>query len=215
MRRRVVPAWNFPAAVVVCDHDMPVLSEFVTCAHFLWAGLVRQRQTGGIVPSQRILVDKMIAPIGSDHRGPIVELGAGNGALTCRLAARCPEARILACEINPVLADDARQRLKRAGLAGRARVITGAAERLLSRLARARCLKPDFIVSGIPLGHLSLETASCLLDAIHHALADGGTYIQFQHSLLSRKHIMARFSSLEMAPVVLNFPPAVVYYARK
>jgi len=34
-------------------------------------------------------------------REEIVELGAGTGVLTFRLAARCPRARILCCEIQP------------------------------------------------------------------------------------------------------------------
>ena len=40
-------------------------------------------------------------------------------------------------------------------------------------------------------------------------------YIQFQHSLLDRKKIRTRFSNLCTNPVFLNFPPAVVYYARR
>ena len=77
-----------------------------TYLHFFWAGLVKHGQTGGIVPSQRFLIAKMIAPVPETYRGQVIELGAGNGALTLRLAARCPEARILACEINPALARD-------------------------------------------------------------------------------------------------------------
>jgi phospholipid N-methyltransferase len=79
-------------------------NSLTTYLHFFWAGLAKQGQTGGIVPSQRFLIAKMIAPVPETYRGQIIELGAGNGALTLRLAARCPEARILACEINPTLA---------------------------------------------------------------------------------------------------------------
>ena len=39
-------------------------------------------------------------------------------------------------------------------------------------------------------------------------------YIQFQYSLMDRKKIQKRFASLRTVPVLLNFPPAVVYYAR-
>jgi len=60
-----------------------------TYLHFLWAGLVKQKQTGGVIPSQRFLIAKMIAPVPETYRGQVIELGAGNGALTLRLAARC------------------------------------------------------------------------------------------------------------------------------
>jgi len=51
--------------------------------------------------------------------------------------------------------------------------------------------------------------------SIHQTLGEGGMFIQFQHSLLDRKKIRTRFPNLRTVPVLLNFPPAVVYYARR
>ena len=95
--------------------------------NFFWAGVARQTQTGAIFPSQRYLIEKMIAPIPANYRGVIAELGAGTGALTIRLATRCPGAKILACEINPVLAKDLRHNLDRAGINGQVQVVREAA----------------------------------------------------------------------------------------
>jgi phospholipid N-methyltransferase len=186
-----------------------------TYLHFFWAGLVKHGQTGGIVPSQRFLIAKMIAPVPETYRGQVIELGAGNGALTLRLAARCPEARILACEINPALARDHRRNFAEAGLNGRVELFTGSAGHLLSELGKGGAEKPDFIISGIPFGNLGGAKALALIDLIHQTLAEGGMFIQFQHSLLDRKKIRTRFSNLRTVPVFLNFPPAVVYYARR
>jgi phospholipid N-methyltransferase len=181
--------------------------------NFFWAGLVKHGQTGGIMPSQRFLIAKMIAPVPENYRGQVIELGAGNGALTLRLAARCPEARILACEINPTLARDHRRNLARAGLSGRVELFEGPAADLLSELGKGGAEKPDFIISGIPLGNLGREKALALIDTIHQTLGEGGMFIQFQHSLLDRRKIRTRFPNLRTVPVFLNFPPAVVYYA--
>ena len=186
-----------------------------TYLHFFWAGLAKHGQTGGIVPSQRFLIAKMIAPVPETYRGQVIELGAGNGALTLRLAARCPEARILACEINPTLARDHGYNLAGAGLNGRVELFAGSAEHLLSELGKSGVEKPDFVISGVPLGNLGREKALALIDTIHQTLSAGGMYIQFQHSLLDRKKIRTRFSNLRTVPVFLNFPPAVVYYARR
>ena len=179
--------------------------------HFFWAGLVKHGQTGGIVPSQMFLIARMIAPVPERYRGQVIELGAGNGALTLRLAARCPEARILACEINPALARDLRSNLAAAELTNRVEVFSGSATNLLSKMAR----KPDFVISGIPLGNLGGAKALALIDTIHQTLGENGMYTQFQHSLLDRKNIRTRFPNLRTVPVFLNFPPAVVYYAQK
>ena len=186
-----------------------------TYLRFFWAGLVKQGQTGGIMPSQRFLIAKMIAPVPQTYRGQVIELGAGNGALTLRLAARCPEARILACEINPTLARDHRRNLAGAGLSSRVELFAGPAAELLSELGKGGVEKPDFIISGIPLGNLGRDKAFALIDTIRQTLGESGIYIQFQHSLLDRKNIRTRFPNLRTVPVFLNFPPAVVYYAQK
>jgi len=181
---------------------------------FLVAGVVEQGQTGALIPSQRFLVQRMIAPVPKDYHGLIVELGAGTGSLTHRLATRCPKARIVACEINPDLARILETDLAAKALSPRVRVIANAAEEYLDQLAGA-AEKPGFVLSGIPLGNLPGPVVVRLLGAIRAALPPGGMYIQFQHSLLDRKRIMAAFASLRTVPVLLNVPPAFVYYARK
>ena len=94
-------------------------------------------------------------------------------------------------------------------------MFTGSAANLLSELGKSGVEKPDFIISGIPLGNLGGAKALALIDTIHQALRKGGMYIQFQHSLLDRKKIKTRFPNLRTVPVFLNFPPAVVYYAQR
>jgi len=182
---------------------------------FLQAGLQNLIQTGAVVPSQRFLISRMISPIPADYRGVILELGAGTGALTRRLAARCRAATILACEINPVLAQDLETSLAARRLMDRVEVFSGPAENLLSRISRQTNSRPEYIVSGIPLGNLERDAVLSLLTSIQRALAPGGMYIQFQHSLIDRKKIRSKFKRFRTVPVFLNFPPAVVYYAQK
>ena len=40
---------------------------------FVWAGVIKQVQMGAILPSQRFLIEKMIAPIPETYRGQVVE----------------------------------------------------------------------------------------------------------------------------------------------
>jgi phospholipid N-methyltransferase len=182
--------------------------------HFVWAGLIQHAQTGGIVPSQRFLVGRMIEPVPRSYRGQVIELGAGNGALTLRLAARCPDARILACELNPALAQDTEFNIAAAGLSGRVQVAACSAEQLLCKATRQECPQPDYVISGIPLGNLGRQRTLALIELIGRTLSPTGLYVQFQHSLLDRKNIRTRFADVRTVPVFLNIPPAVVYYAR-
>ena len=183
--------------------------------HFFWAGLSKQPQTGAFVPSQRFLVDTMISPIPRDYRGKIVELGTGNGTLTRRLAARCPHAQILACEINPVLAQDTRNNLARAGVNGRVQVFTSPAQELLAQLTAQNSNKPGFVISCLPLANFGRDTVLGLVEAARQALADEGTFVQVQHLLWDRGRIRATFPRLRTVPVLLNVPPAFVYFAQK
>jgi phospholipid N-methyltransferase len=189
-------------------------NTLTTYLNFLWAGLRRHGQTGGIVPSQRFLIARMIAPVPENYCGEIIELGSGSGALTLPLARRCPQARILASEINPALAGDCRRILERAGLANRVEVVCGPAERLLTAAGEREIAPADFIISGIPLGNLGKKKAGRLLDVIRQSLSADGMFIQFQHSLLDRKSIRARFPRTRTVPVWLNFPPAFIYFAQ-
>jgi phospholipid N-methyltransferase len=182
---------------------------------FMLAGLANSSQTGAIIPSQRVLIDKMIAPIPVWYEGEVVELGAGNGALTLRLAETRPNARVVACEINPGLAKALRTNLDKAGINGRVQVISDSAEELLDEMSRNGKPKPDYIISGIPLCNVRREETVALIQQIKSALSPKGMYIQFQHSLVDRRKIRERFPQLRTVPVLLNFPPAFVYYATK
>ena len=187
-----------------------------THLHFLWAALMKQPQMGAIFPSQKFLINRMIAPVPEDYCGRVIELGAGSGALTQRLAARCPGARILACEINRSLALVNRSNLAAAAMdSGRVEVVAESGEKVLAKLSRNGSEKPDFIISGIPLGNLPGEKAVAIIDAVKETLRPGGLFIQFQHFLADHRKIRKRFARMRTIPVLLNFPPAFVYYAQK
>ncbi len=181
---------------------------------FIWAGLFNQGQTGGIVPSQRFLIERMISPVPESYTGQIIELGPGSGAITLPLARRCPRARIVACEINPTLAAATNENIWAAGLGDRVKVIADSAENLFARMTK-NGERPDFIISGIPLGNLPRSKANEIIDAISGALSKRGMYVQFQHLMANRRKVVATFPNTRTIPVFLNFPPAVVYYARR
>lgn len=194
---------------------MPSHKTLGSYARFLWAGLLKHPQTGSIVPSQRFLLDAMIAPIPKDYTGQVIELGTGNGCLALRLAVKCPAARIVACEINPVLAQDARANLDRAGINGQVQIQSVSAQTLLAEMATSLGERPGYVVSGLPLGNFGRKTVLGLVQLVREVLPERGIFVQVQHLLWDRKHIRAVFHNLRTVPILLNFPPAFVYYAQK
>ena len=157
----------------------------------------------------------MIAPVPRNYLGDIVELGTGTAPLTLRLTAKCPKARLHCCEINPVLAQDARQNLTAAGVNGNVHVHTMSAQELLAQIDKRAVEKPGFVISGLPLGNLGKKTVLEVLQASHDALAPNGVFVQAQHFLVDRKNVQSVFREVRIMPVLRNVPPVFIYYARK
>ena len=58
------------------DYDKIAMSNAVAnYLHFMCAALVKFRQTGAIVPSQRFLIGKMLAPVPETYSGPNHRVG--------------------------------------------------------------------------------------------------------------------------------------------
>src|SRR5438034_6035765 len=60
----------------------PLAKTLASYWRFLLAGIINCVQTGAVIPSQRFLVSRMIAPVPTDYEGQVIELGSGTGALT-------------------------------------------------------------------------------------------------------------------------------------
>ena len=157
----------------------------------------------------------MIEPVPPGYTGQIVELGTGTAPLTLRLAQKCPKARLMCCEINPVLAQDARENLARAGINGNVKVHTKSAQELLREIRERTDEKPGFVISGLPLGNRGRNSVLELLHASNEVLAPGGMFIQAQHFLVDRKNVKSAFRTVRTVPVLRNVPPVFVYYATK
>ena len=128
--------------------------------------------------------------------------------MTLRLAAKCLEAQIIACEIDSVLAEDGKENLIRAGHCGRVQFLPIPAERLLVDLNREGLGQADYIISSVRLACLRREKVSALLESISLALRDTGLSIQFQHSLIDRKNIRSFFRGMPMVPNAHGAGPA-------
>jgi phospholipid N-methyltransferase len=108
-----------------------------------------------------------------------------------------------------------RKNLDESGINGRVQVVSDSAEELLTEMRHSKEPRPDYIISGIPLCNVRRDQTVALIKQIKSALSSKGMYIQFQHSLVDRRKIQERFPQLRTVPVLLNFPPAFVYYATK
>jgi phosphatidylethanolamine/phosphatidyl-N-methylethanolamine N-methyltransferase len=172
-------------------------------------------RTGAVAASSPQLARAMTADFGLDRAETVVELGPGTGPITEAILARlAPGARLIAVELNPVLA---------ARLAGRHRgrpleVVNGSAADL-PRLVPDRV---DAVVSGLPWAVMPDPLRRRILDAVAQVLTDTGRFTTFAylHAAWSpparqfAAQLAERFAVVDRGPTVWpNVPPAFVHRA--
>ncbi|MFE2041386.1 class I SAM-dependent methyltransferase [Streptomyces sp. NPDC059477] len=184
---------------------MSITSEF----------LRRPLMTGAVAASSRRLALAMTEGIGLERARLVVELGPGTGVFTDAILARlAPGARLVAMELNPVLA----ARLSATRRDPRLTVVQGSA----TGLATAVGEPVDAVVSGLPWTVMPRERRGQIMDAVSAVLAPGGRFTTFAYLHASwtppARHFTAelahRFDRLERLNVVwANLPPAFVHRA--
>jgi len=179
--------------------------------------LRRPLMTGAVAASSRRLAYAMTEGIGLEEARLVVELGPGTGVFTDAILARlAPAARLVAIELNPVLA----ARLSATRRDARLTVIRGSAAELAATVGEPA----DAVVSGLPWTVMPREQRRQILDAVAEVLTPGGRFTTFAYLHASwtppARHFTAelthRFSELERSTVVWpNLPPAFVHRATR
>lgn len=171
--------------------------------------------TGAVAPSSRFLAERMLAGLDLASARVIVEVGPGTGSFTrAILNSKRADARLLALEVNPRLAQLVRERF------AEVEVFEESPEHLPLILERAGLEGVDLVVSGLPWAVFPPEKQALLLGAIRSCLKPGGRFATFaylQGLLLEpgrrfRRRIHHQFASVHESRVVWrNLPPAFVY----
>lgn len=177
--------------------------------------LRRPLMTGAVAASSRRLACAMTEGIGLEQARTVAELGPGTGVFTDAILARlAPGARLVAVELNPVLA----ARLPVTRRDSRLTVVHGSA----ADLAAAVGEPVDAVVSGLPWTVMPQNRRGYILDAVTEVLAPGAWFTSFAYLHAAwtppARHFTAelanRFDRLERSKTVwANLPPAFVHRA--
>lgn len=160
--------------------------------------------------ARRLADAALAASVGS---GPVLELGAGTGAVTAALLdAGCPVDRIVAVEHDAELCRALEQRFP--GLA----VLEGDALELAALLEAARLSSVAVVISGLPMRAIPLEAATrCYGDAFD-AMSPGGAIIQYTYGLrppVDPRSVEPPLEATFVGREWRNFPPMGIWrYSR-
>ena len=172
-------------------------------------------RTGAVAASSRHLAHAMTSGLDLEQADTVVELGPGTGAVTEAILPRlAPGARLIAVELNPILA----RRLADRHRGDPVEVVTGSAADL-PRLVPGRV---DAVVSGLPWTMIPEPLRQRILDAVTRVLAEEGRFTTFAYLHAAwtppardfAAQLAARFTTVERSRAVwANLPPAFVYRA--
>lgn len=185
--------------------------SYTPAAHlvFFRSWLQNPKAIGALAPSSPKLSQLMASPVDPANT-PVLEIGAGTGAVTRALLERNvhPD-RLLLVERDPSLVAFLRREFP--GV----RVRCGEAVHL-GRILSSECVgKVNTVVSSVPLRNLALPDRIRLVRAMMGALTNGGQLIQYTY--VAGCPIPSRRLGLEaerIGRVWLNLPPASVWRFR-
>lgn len=175
---------------------------------FLRSMLAHPRRVGAILPTSRRTVRDTLDMANLSQARRVAELGAGTGVYTREILARLrPDARLLAFELDPVLASS----LSSAVRDPRLMVVNASAEHLAEHLDG---VPADLIVSAVPYTSLPVETRRRILEASARSLAPGGALLVLQYSPYIYPELRRLFRSVRHRLSPLNVPPAYLFACR-
>lgn len=188
---------------------MPNFSYLKEHKKFLRNFLMNWKEIGSIAPSSKFLAQKMLRDIDFEEARFIVELGMGTGSITKYILKNINKnCVLLTFETNKEFCNFVDNFIKD----NRLRIINDSVLNLEKYLNGK---KADYIISGIPLAHLSVDEKDHLLKKIRNSINDDGQYIQFQYTKESYKKIKSLFKTVKVEFTLLSIPPAFVYKCKK
>ena len=194
-----------PTAARYAGQEEPVRQQVTERLRFLRAFVANPRQVGAVLPTSRWAVRDMLDLADLPGAGLVVELGAGTGSQTGEVLRRLgPDARLVALEIDPALADVLEGRFDDPRL----QVVRGSAEQLADHLGGRLA---DVVVCALPFTSLEQGLRRRILDQLPRALAPGGTAVVIQYSPLVEGELRRRFGSVRRRVSPLNVPPAFLF----
>jgi phosphatidylethanolamine/phosphatidyl-N-methylethanolamine N-methyltransferase len=141
----------------------------MSAALFFKRFLQRPMQVASIVPSSKVLIDKVSGKFDFSKPRIIAEFGPGEGCHTRELVRRMhPESRLLLFELDPELANHLRHYFRDDP---RISVLNTDAADLPKELATLGIEYCDYVVSGIPFSTMEIKKKRLLLQRIHESLA--------------------------------------------
>ncbi|MDQ3141844.1 MAG: methyltransferase [Bacteroidota bacterium] len=183
----------------------------MTTLDFLKEGIKNMKTVGTVMRTSPKISQMMVEEAKIKEAKNIVELGAGDGAITKHILKQMkPDARLIVFEVNPSFCKSL-QKIKDSRLI----IIQDSAENLESHLFKYDIDHVDSIISAIPFVVLSNPLTSQILNICKKILISGGLFVQIHYSLIIKNLYEQIFGNLRIEFKAFNIPPTFIFVCKK
>jgi len=178
--------------------------------HFLRGFLKNPVMVGSIIPSSRVLIEKMLEPVDWANTRLFVEYGPGVGTFTRPVLDKLgADATLVTIDTNP----DFTRYLKQSIDDPRLVAVTGSAADVESILAERGLGSADYVLSGLPFSTLPPGVGTDIAKATAKVIRPGGAFLVYQFSPKVLDFIKPHFEHIDRGFEWINVPPATLFWA--
>ena len=179
---------------------------------FLRGFLKNPVMVGSIIPSSRVLIEKMLAPVDWEKTKLFVEYGPGVGTFTRPVLDKLsPDAKLITIDTNPDFTRYLRDSIDDPRLV----TVNGSAADVETILADQGFDSADYVLSGLPFSTLPPGVGDAIAEATAKVIRPGGAFLVYQFSPKVRDFIKPHFEPIERGFEWINVPPATLFWAYK
>jgi phospholipid N-methyltransferase len=177
---------------------------------FLRGFLKNPVMVGSVIPSSKLLIDKMLKPVDWKATRLFVEYGPGVGTFTRPILHHLgPDATLVAIDTNPDFTSYLQQSIDDPRLIA----VTGSAADVARILADRGLGKADYVLSGLPFSTLPPGVGEDIAEATASVIRPGGAFLVYQFSPKVKDFIDPHFERVERGFEWVNVPPATLFWA--
>ncbi|HVL79308.1 MAG TPA: methyltransferase [Sphingomicrobium sp.] len=177
---------------------------------FLRGFLKHPVMVGSIIPSSRVLIERMLAPVDWESARVFVEYGPGVGTFTRPILDKLgPDSTLVTIDTNAEFTGYLKESIDDPRLAA----VTGSASDVEAILADRGLGKADYILSGIPFSTLPPGVGEAIGEATARVIRPGGAFLVYQFSPKVLDFIKPYFERIERGFEWINVPPATLFWA--
>ena len=179
---------------------------------FLRGFLKHPVMVGSVIPSSKVLIERMLNPVDWENTKLFVEYGPGVGTFTRPVLDKMAEdATLIAIDTNP----DFIKYLRRSIHDPRLVPVNGSAADVEAIVREHGFEAADYVLSGLPFSTLPPGVGDEIAQATARVIRPGGAFLVYQFSPKVLDFLKPHFGRIDRGFEWINVPPATLFWANK